>query len=130
MRGKTRTPDNPEEWIRRADSSLALSTSETEGVLYEDLCYQAQQATEKALKAVYIAKKIPYPYTHDINALLSGLEQHDITIPQNLWDSVTLTIYASDTRYPGTEVPVTKKEYLEAVSLARGALRWAQEQIG
>ena len=50
MTGKRRAPDNPVEWLLRARSSLSLACVKTEGVLYEDLCYQVQQAAEKALK--------------------------------------------------------------------------------
>jgi HEPN domain-containing protein len=128
MRGKKQSPDNPAEWIARAKSSLALATATTPGVLYEDLCFQAQQAAEKALKAVFVSRKIPYQYTHDINALLSGLEQQGVDIPQPLWDAVTLTSFASDTRYPGTATPVTKDEYHAAVRLAQEILSWAEEQ--
>jgi len=103
--------------------------SKTSGVLYEDLCFQAQQAAEKALKAVFVARQIPYPYTHDINALLSTLEENGISIPENLWNAVTLTSYASDTRYPGFEPPVTKEEHAEAVALAQAVALWAEEQI-
>ena len=130
MKGNKRSPDNPAEWIARAKSSLTLSSSKTPGVLYEDLCFQVQQAAEKALKAVFVSRKIPYPYTHDINALLSGLEQQDVAIPEPLWRAVTLTSYASDTRYPGTSSPVTKEEYTVAVRLAQDVLLWAEEQVG
>jgi HEPN domain-containing protein len=130
MRGQRRSPDDPAEWLGRARSSLNLSSTKTPGVLYEDLCFQAQQAAEKALKAVFVSRKIPYPYTHDINALLSGLEQHGITIPEPLWRAVTLTSYASNTRYPGTMTPVTKEEYTKAVRLAQDVLLWAEEQVG
>jgi HEPN domain-containing protein len=130
MKGKRRSPDNPAEWLERAGSSLALSAAKTPGVLYEDLCFQAQQAAEKAIKAVFVARKIPYPYSHDINALLSGLELDGASIPETLWSAVILTSYASDTRYPGFETPVTKEEYLRAVELAKGILRWAEEQVG
>ena len=130
MKGKKRSPDNPEDWLGRARSSLALSSVKTPGVLYKDLCFQAQQAAEKAVKAVFVARKIPYPYTHDINALLSGLEQHGIAIPEPLWNAVTLTSYASDTRYPGIETPVTKEEYHQAVRLAQEILNWAEGLAG
>jgi len=89
-----------------------------------------KQAAEKALKAVFVARKIPYQYTHDINALLSGLEQQGIEIPGQMWEAVTLTSFASNTRYPGTAIPVTKEEYHEAIRLAQEILRWAQEHTG
>ncbi|MCK9581970.1 MAG: HEPN domain-containing protein [Methanoregula sp.] len=73
---------------------------------------------------------MPYQYTHDINALLSGLELQGVEIPVPLWDAVTLTSYASDTRYPGTATPVTKEEYTGAVRLAREILDWAGELVG
>jgi len=129
MKGKKRSPDNPDEWLRRAESSLALAGAKTPGVLYEDLCYQAQQAAEKALKAVFVARKIPYPYTHDINALLSALGHQGLTIPEDLWRAVTLTSYASDTRYPGFELPVTETEYDTAVTRAKAVIHWAGGQI-
>jgi HEPN domain-containing protein len=130
MRGQRRSPDDPAEWLGRARSSLNLSSVKTPGVLYEDLCFQAQQAAEKALKSVFVSRKIPYPYTHDINALLSGLEQHGIAIPEPLWRAVTLTSYASNSRYPGTTTPVTKEEYAGAVRIAVDVLAWAEEQAG
>jgi HEPN domain-containing protein len=130
MKGKKRLPDNPVGWIARAKSSLALATGRTPGVLYEDLCFQAQQAAEKALKAVFVSKKIPYQYTHDISILLSSLELQGIEIPLPLWDAVTLTSFVSDTCYPGTATPVTKEEYHEAVRLAQEILCWAEEQAG
>lgn len=130
MKGKRRSPDNPREWLARAHSSLALAGATTPGVLYEDLCYQAQQAAEKAIKAVFVAEKIPYPYSHDINALLSALESHAIAVPENLWSAVALTSYASDTRYPGFDLPVPKEEYAEAVVLAQEIVRWAEARVG
>lgn len=130
MRGIKRSPDNPDEWLHRARSSLALARQKNTDVLYEDLCFQAQQAAEKAIKAVLVAGKIPYPYTHDINALLSVLEQNNISFPEELWSAVTLTSYASDTRYPGFDNPVTKDEYDKAIILAHTILRWAEKQIG
>lgn len=42
-----------ESWINRAKSSYELSTvSLTRNMHYEDLCYQAQQAVEKAINGL------------------------------------------------------------------------------
>ncbi|MDR0289452.1 MAG: HEPN domain-containing protein, partial [Treponema sp.] len=48
-----------EEWINRAKGSLTLSKLEkniaaSDVFYYEDLCYQAQQAVEKAFKGLLI----------------------------------------------------------------------------
>ena len=90
---------------------------EVDGVLFEDLCYQAQQAAEKAIKAVCHLTKYPYPYIHSINTLITILENGGVTIPERIWNTSTLSVYATGTRYPGFE-PVTRDEYLEAVRFA------------
>ena len=36
------------DWVSRAEASLALAKVVAKGVVIEDLCYQAQQAAEKA----------------------------------------------------------------------------------
>jgi len=64
-----------------------------------------------------------------ISALLSVLEQNGIAFHEDLWHAVTLTSYASDTRYPGFDKPVTKDEYDNAIILAHMILCWAEEQI-
>ena len=48
-------PDDLEalEWLARARSSLALAKQpKPEAAFWADLCYQAQQAAEKGMKAV------------------------------------------------------------------------------
>ncbi|HEX5416749.1 MAG TPA: HEPN domain-containing protein [Chloroflexota bacterium] len=43
----------PEEWLRRARSNLLRAQQpRPEGVYWEDLCFDAQQAAEKAIKAL------------------------------------------------------------------------------
>ena len=46
-------PGDPREWLRRARNNLARSSQGqvTADVLFEDACFDAQQAVEKALKA-------------------------------------------------------------------------------
>jgi HEPN domain-containing protein len=45
-------PDDPREWLNRARSNLALAkASISPDTNLEDLCFEAQQAAEKAIKA-------------------------------------------------------------------------------
>ena len=67
-------PDDPREWLNRARSDLALARTERPDVYLEDLCFHAQQAVEKAVKALLIAHQVDFPYTHDIAQLLTLLE--------------------------------------------------------
>jgi len=47
-------PADPQAWLLRAKSNfnLAEKGGRLKGVLFEDLCFNAQQAAEKALKSV------------------------------------------------------------------------------
>ena len=75
-------PDDPREWLNRARSNLALANSRISGAYLEDLCFDAQQAAEKAIKAVMIARDIDFPYMHDLGSLLTLLEENGETIPE------------------------------------------------
>lgn len=45
-------PSDPFIWLQRAHSNLILANKgKLKGVMLEDLCFNAQQAAEKALKA-------------------------------------------------------------------------------
>ena len=120
---------SPEEWLRRARASLALARATGDGILLEDLCYQAQQAAEKAMKAVYIARGQPFLFTHDLDILALGLELMGLSIPEAIDQATLLTRYAMDTRNPGGFEPVGPGEYGEAVQLAEAVILWAQAQI-
>ncbi len=52
-----RLPGSPADWLRHAHSDLELArVGRATKVLLEGLCFHAQQAAEKALKAVLVAK--------------------------------------------------------------------------
>lgn len=74
-------PDDPREWLNRARSNLALAKNRIPDAYLEDLCFEAQQAAEKAIKAVLIASGIEFPYVHDLARLLSLLEESGIAVP-------------------------------------------------
>lgn len=54
-------PNDPREWLTRARSDLALARAHPEGVLLEDLCFHAQQAAEKTIKAALVQHEIEFP---------------------------------------------------------------------
>ena len=94
-------PGSPAEWLRRAKSNLALAKhSKPEDTLWEDMCFNTQQAVEKAIKAVFLYRCILFPFTHDIRDLLSILDKNGTSIPSDVKNASDLTIYAVDTRYP------------------------------
>lgn len=122
-------PDDPKEWLNRANSNLLRAYIEQPGVYLEDLCFDAQQAAEKALKALLIHRGVRFPYVHDINRLLELLHQDGLTIPDNIRLSASLNDYAVGSRYPGLTEPISREEYLEALALAEAVLHWVEAQI-
>jgi HEPN domain-containing protein len=122
-------PDDPREWLNRARSNLALAKSNIPGAYLEDLCFEAQQAAEKAIKAVMLRRNIEFPYVHDLARLLSMLEATGEAIPEVVRQADELTRYALLTRYPGIARPVSEREYTEAVAVAEAVVRWAEERI-
>ncbi len=96
----------------------------------EDLCFEAQQAAEKAIKAVLIRRHIEFPYVHDLARLLSLLEEQGEELPEVVRKAEELTRYALVTRYPGIARPVSEQEYAEAVAIAEAVVQWAEKRVG
>ncbi len=121
---------SPAHWPRHAPSDLALARAQDRpGVLLEALCFHAQQAAEKALKAVLLRRGIEFPRTHDIEALLNLLPA-DVEMTADVEEARVLTQYAVVTRYPGTEEPLTQGEYQDAMRVADAVVHWAERIIG
>jgi HEPN domain-containing protein len=120
-------PGEPGDWLRHAWSDLELArTPRNSKILLEDLCFHAQQATEKALKAVLVFKSVPFLRTHNIRTLMDLLPE-DLDLPEEANGAPILTDYAVLTRYPGDLEPVTEDEYLEAVGIAEAMIQWAEK---
>ncbi len=121
-----------EEWMRRARSNLALARQKKPAdAVWEDLCFDAQQAAEKALKAVLVRFNVDFPKTHSMEPLFHLLEISGHPAPPSLLEAKDLTDYAVETRYPfpqeGEEV--TEEDYRKAVSIAESVVRWAEDRI-
>ena len=132
MPHERRPPDDPREWINRARSNLVQAQAILPGVYLqvEDLCFDAQQAAEKAIKAVLIARGAVFPPIHDLAGLLTLLGQNDEAIPPAIADAARLTRFAVTTRYPGVAEPVTAEEHHRAVAIAEAVVKWADLRVG
>jgi HEPN domain-containing protein len=115
------------EWVRRARSNLALAKQpKLDEVVWEDLCFEAQQAAEKAIKAILVLQGIDFPKTHQIASLLGLLDQSGLKVPEELWKADNLTDYAVEARYPDRVMPVTEDEYHQAIAVAEKVVQWAE----
>lgn len=121
-------PDDPREWLKRAESNLMRAKADIalEGVYLEDLCFDTQQAAEKAIKAVFLFRNIRFPHVHDLTQLLSMLAQNGEPISDAVKEAGRLTRFAVATRYPGLSEPVTQEEYHQAIVIAETVFAWAE----
>lgn len=122
-------PIDPREWLSRARSSLRHARSKVEGVYLEDLCFDAQQAAEKAIKAVLVFRRVRFPYVHDLDTLLTVLSEAGETVPESIWSVRKLTPFAVEARYPSVAREVTNEQYAEAIEIAEMAVHWAETVI-
>ncbi|GFP24321.1 hypothetical protein HKBW3S09_01788, partial [Candidatus Hakubella thermalkaliphila] len=97
----------------------------SQDVLYEDLCFDAQQCVEKSLKSLLVSLDVEFPWKHDIDVLFGLISKSGIKIPDDLKSAVILTRYAVHTRYPGLAEPVSEEDYQEALALAGKVFNWA-----
>jgi HEPN domain-containing protein len=98
-------PDPPSDarlWLRHAREDLRAGQqllAEPVGVPRQSAWF-AQQAAEKALKALLIFHQRSFPYTHDLERLVRLLPQ-GVESRFTEFDVESLSTYAVDTRYPG-----------------------------
>lgn len=118
-----------DQWLKRAHSNLerAKAGQVSEEILFEDLCFDCQQAAEKSIKALLVHLDIEFEKIHSISKLLKQVE--GIIVPEEIKDAAELSVYAVDTRYPGDYDPATESEYKQALMMAEKVIKWAEEKI-
>lgn len=116
-------------WLKRARSSLVQSEIgiNNPNIMLEDLCFNAQQATEKSLKSLFAFEGIEIPKTHSIGFIIKKLKEIGYILPENLLEAALLTEYSVKTRYPGEYEEISKEDYKEAVDLAKKVYKYVSE---
>jgi len=109
------------EWIRKAESDFAAAQHLNEGgALYVDgTTFHAQQAAEKYLKALLVWHQIEFRKTHDMQELLNLVSGIDHELPDVLSETVDLTPYGVEYRYPGDYPHATLEDATKALTVAR-----------
>ena len=82
------------------------------------VCWLAQQAAEKALKAVLIFLQIDFPRRHDLDAL-RNLIPAGWQLKEEHPDLADLTEWAVEARYPGDWADATEEDARSAAQQAR-----------
>jgi HEPN domain-containing protein len=108
---------------------LALARVPAGGdILLEALCFHAQQAAEKSVKAVLVHHGVAVPKTHNLKILLEMVSAHGV-VPPDVAGAPRLTDYAVVFRYPGEYEEISEREYHDALALAATAVSWAEKVI-
>lgn len=79
------------------------------------LCFHAQQAAEKYLKAFLISRGMQVERTHDLEYLLTQCQRHEPALGTLLTECQALSGHAVDSRYPDTLGGDAEKLAREAV---------------
>lgn len=90
-------------------------------------CFHAQQAAEKALKAVMCLNGLEFRRTHDLEALAGMLRDVDVGPTVNAYDLRCLTPYAVEFRYDDEAIHLISGD--AAGQVVGALLAWAEVEI-
>lgn len=89
--------------------------------------FHAQQAVEKALKAVLAAAGVEIPRTHDIRFVIELLEAAGISVPEEVREGRTTTRWAVEFRYGD---PLDEElDRSAAIAIVGRVTAWASGQL-
>ena len=117
------------EWLVKATEDLAVA----ELVLRSDVparwaaCFHAQQAAEKALKALLVARGIDFPRTHALERLIDLLDAEGELFDRG--SVLELSAWAVAGRYPDSTAEPTTEQTGRLVRSARSVLEVARAQF-
>jgi len=117
---------SPHSWLAHAKSDLRITQicRSDSGVLPNQTVFHAQQAAEKAIKAVLLEHKIRFPRTHDFGELIVLIQQHAVMWPFAPDEVEALSPFAGRGIQTDTD-PLSENEVTEAISLAKTSLIFA-----
>jgi HEPN domain-containing protein len=109
------------------DEEAARALQNIDSVSDAVVGFHAQQAVEKALKAVLVLNEVSYRFTHDVAYLIELCETSGVEIPEHLRDVDRLTAFAVRLRYDN--VSTTPVDRSQALAWASAVTGWARELI-
>ena len=108
------------QWLLKAEEDLNAARSLfTYGLTFlSSVCFHSQQAAEKYLKAYMTFCQVEFPKTHDIDEILDLIKPANKKLSESLRDTIILTNYGVDVRYPGDFPELTADDAKQAIQMA------------
>jgi len=118
-------------WLRyaREDLDSARMMAAKEDVPARHVCWFAQQAAEKAIKAALVYLQIEFPRRHDLEVLRRLLPQ-DWQLRKESFDLEDLTEWSVEARYPGLWPEAGAPDATEALGKAEHVFAIMAEDLG
>lgn len=106
-------------WVARAEEDrLCIKNNLPAAVVpWTVVCFHAQQAAEKYLKAFLVSRGIRVERTHDLEYLLGECQKHEPGLATLQDDCQALSAYAVDSRYPDVLSSDVEKLARDAVAM-------------
>jgi len=117
-------------WLEKARRDLIIAKKEldSEELFTDIVCFHAQQAAEKYLKAYLLWEEVEFPRTHVLEDLVLLAGQRDTTFLTLKDVVVLLTPYAVEARYPEFEEP-RLEDAKKAVEIAEEVKDFVLEKL-
>ena len=115
----------PANWIAFARRDVQAADVLRQNGIYEESCFHAQQAAEKALKAFLVYNGQTPPRLHDLLDLLTRCLTFDTTLNAFRAECTTLNQYYAPTCYPDAAAAVSPAD-LPGQTEAQRALDYAR----
>jgi HEPN domain-containing protein len=117
-------------WLAYAKSDLdAAHILLKQGEFFpRQICFMAQQAGEKALKAVLVFLEINFPKTHDLDRLRE-LIPHGWQVKEKFPELYELSVWAVESRYPAHAPDVVENEARETLLLAEAVYKSVEREL-
>jgi HEPN domain-containing protein len=124
-------PNRRDDWLRQAHRDLEVARTTSQAGQYDWACFAAQQAAEKALKALYQHHHAE-GWGHMLDALIQGLLPNEPGLSAYLVMAKKLDKFYIPTRYPngldrGAPADAyTQEEAVEAIAHAGRIVEFCQ----
>ena len=117
-------------WVRYAQEDLAGAELllRNPGIAQRNTCFLAQQAAEKAVKAIFVWLQVDFPFIHDLGTLRDGLPPGWRVRDEQI-DLSGLADWAVEGRYPGDVREGTPADAERALGQARAVLESVLEDL-